>query len=67
MVAQVFNLCSAGVLLSQAVSGTGFQPVLHRPEAGAPSIIGVAGLNCRVLEGDWVKVRSAHPTLAQYT
>ena len=28
--------------------GTGFQPVHHRPEAGAPSIIGVAGLNARV-------------------
>jgi len=27
MVAQVFNLCAGGVLLSHAVSGTGFQPV----------------------------------------
>jgi len=27
MVAQVFNLCTGGVLLSHAVSGTGFQPV----------------------------------------
>ena len=43
MVAQVFNLCAGGVLLSPG--GTGFQPV------NPLRIIGVAGLNERVRDG----------------
>ena len=43
MVAQVFNLCPGGVLLSPG--GTGFQPV------NPLRIIGVAGLNERVRDG----------------
>jgi hypothetical protein len=43
MVAQVFNLCASGVLLS--TGGTGFQPV--KPL----KIIGVAGLNEWVRDG----------------
>ena len=43
MVAQVFNLCPGGVLLSPG--GTGFQPVTRA------RIIGVAGLNYRVRDG----------------
>jgi hypothetical protein len=45
MVAQVFNRCPGGVLLSHAVSGTGFQPV------NPLRIIGAAGLNQRVWDG----------------
>ena len=43
MVAQVFNLCIGGVLLSPG--GPGFQPV------NPLRIIGVAGLNYRVRDG----------------
>ena len=46
-----YEIKSGGVLLFHAVSGTGFQPVHHRPEACATSIIGVAGLNYRIREG----------------
>jgi hypothetical protein len=44
MVAQVFNLCTGGVLPSPC--GTGFQPV------NPLRIIGVAGLNERVRDGN---------------
>jgi hypothetical protein len=43
MVAQVFNLCTGGVLLFPG--GTGFLPV------NPLRIIGVAGLNYRVRDG----------------
>ena len=43
MVAQVFNLCTGGVLLS--LSGTGFQPV------NPLRIVGAAGLNYRGRDG----------------